>query len=151
MFQEKNSDPDVFELILDSMKEGDSSPSVLSSQNSNWNEPVEEGQLSVDVAEDKENVIVVSTMAGADSEKIEVYVHNDLLTIRGTRKRPLELNEKTECFHEECFWGPFSRTVVLPVDVKGDLARADYKNGILIIKIPKKQSNARIPVTVVED
>lgn len=119
------------------------------SQPLQWSMP-EEGQLAVDVLETETDVFVVSTLAGADSENIEISLHNDLLTIRGSRPE-LYFGQDVQFFHKECFWGKFSRTIVLPVDVKGDMARAEYKNGLLIITIPKQKHNARIPVTVVDE
>ena len=116
-----------------------------------WQPPQEEGQLCVDVADRGHELVVLSTMAGADREKIEVYLHNDLLTIRGVRHRPLPASDRLDYLHAECFWGPFSRTIVLPVEVQPHRARAEYKNGVLIVSIPKRQTDARIPVMIVEE
>ena len=110
----------------------------------------EEGQLSVDVLETAGDVVVISTLAGADMNNIEVSLHNDLLTIRGHRPEP-HVEGSVRYFAKECFWGKFSRTIVLPVDVKSDLAQAEYKNGVLTITIPKQSHNARIPVMIVDE
>ena len=110
----------------------------------------EEGQLSVDVLETQSDLIIVSTLAGANMENIEISLQNDLLTIRGTRREPY-FETDVRYFHKECFWGRFSRTIVLPVDVKTDLARAEYKSGVLTIIIPKQSQNARIEITVIDE
>lgn len=110
---------------------------------------LEEGQLALDVIDTDSALIVVSPMAGAVSEQIEVYIHHDLLTIRGVRLSPASQKNGTLLF-TECFWGKFSRSVVLPVDVYGERATATYANGILTIRIPKRQSASSIPVTIVE-
>lgn len=150
----KQPDSSVFEMILGTMG---NEPAKVQAKPSdfqlpeNWHEEHQEGQLAVDVAQTAKEVVIVSTMAGADTEKIEVYVHNDLLTIRGQRLSPVLQEVEDEYFHQECFWGKFSRTVVLPVDVKGDSARAEYKNGVLIVRIPKQKNEAKIPVMIVED
>jgi len=142
---------DVFEMILQAS--GDQ-PTAVKAQPSDlelpadWHEEHQEGQLAVDVAQTDTEVVVVSTMAGAVTDKIEVYLHNDLLTIRGERTSPLTSGDY---FHQECFWGKFSRTVVLPVDVKVDLSKAEYNNGVLTIKIPKQKTDTQIPVVIVED
>jgi len=145
----------VFELILDAQKSDSydlrkawASPSSLAVPEK-WAEDHHEGQLAVDVAETESELIVVSTMAGADADKIEVYVHNDLLTIRGFRISPVSVGANH--FHNECYWGRFSRTVVLPVEVKADLSNAEYKNGVLTIKIPKQKVDAKVPIVVVDD
>src|SRR3989339_1104007 len=115
---------------------------------SNWQAEHQEGELAVDVAQTEKEVIVVSTMAGAVGDKLEIYLHNDLLTIRGVRFSPLEKEKNLEHFHQECYWGKFSRTIVLPVDVKGEMARAEYRSGVLVVRIPKKKNEAKIPVIV---
>lgn len=119
--------------------------------NDEWHDQPQEGQLAIDVINTDSAIVVVSTMAGADSSNIEVYIHNDLLTIRGVRPKPMEESMETSYLYQECYWGKFSRTVVLPVDVKGDDACAEYKNGVLTIVIPKKNKDSRISVTIVED
>ena len=152
MVQKKKVSSPVFEMILDSM-EGDTGVvhASPSSEIGDWQVDHQEGQLSVDVGDTKEELIVVSTMAGADTSKMEVYVHNDLLTLRGYRSQPSAFQKVSHIYHEECYWGSFSRTIVLPVDVKADLANAEYTNGVLIVRIPKRHMNAKIPVTIVEE
>ncbi len=122
------------------------SPSHMAEQ---W-QMSEEGQLSVDVFETEDDLMIVSTLAGADVDNIEISLHNDLLTIRGNRPQPV-FEGDLHFFHKECFWGKFSRTVVLPRDVKGDMAHAQYKNGVLCVTIPKQQHHARIPVVIVDE
>lgn len=146
---------DVFEMILHPM--GDNAPVLAHAvprplaPMAEWQPPAEEGQLAVDVAETDKEIIVVSTMAGAALDKLEVCVHNDLLTIRGVRSSPLGRKDGLSYFHEECFWGVFSRSLVLPVDVRGEGARAEYKNGVLTVRIPKHKTEAKIPVRIVDD
>lgn len=145
---------DVFEMVLKSVGRGtDFANAVVSPKrfDAEWSADKQEGQLAVDVISTNTDIIVVSTMAGADPEQIEVYVHNDLLTIRGNRIMPVKERPDSNYLHKECFWGKFSRTVVLPVDVKGDNARAEYKTGVLTITIPRKKVDSRISVTIVED
>ncbi len=116
-----------------------------------WHENLEEGKLSVDVAHDEKNVYIVSTVAGALPDRIEVYIHNDLLTLRGERINPVGGKSYIEFYHSECFWGHFSRTIVLPVEVNGDAARAQYKNGILEITVPKRTQDRKISIEIVEE
>lgn len=108
-----------------------------------------EGQLAVDVAQTDDELIVVAAMAGTPPESIQLHLHNDLLTIRGERKSPL--NESSEHFYQECYWGKFSRSIVLPVDVKAELVRAEYNNGILVITLPKANPQNNIPIMVIEE
>lgn len=151
-----NQSKDVFEMILGSVNtnEAQATQAVRSSGDllSGWDEHVQEGQLAVDVLATAKEVVVVSTMAGATTESLEVYVRGDLLTIRGARACPFPDTSLEHIYHRECFWGPFSRTVVLPVPVEGGLARAEYIHGILTVTIPKKQTvENRIPITIVDE
>lgn len=109
----------------------------------------EEGQLSVDVFETKDDLFVVATMAGTKPEDIELHLQNDFLTIRGRRLPPVP--GPAQYFYEECYWGVFSRTIVLPVDVKGEEAQSEYRNGVLTIKIAKSHPHNSIPILIVEE
>jgi HSP20 family molecular chaperone IbpA len=108
-----------------------------------------EGQLAVDVAQTDTELIVVAAMAGTRPENIELHLHNDLLTIRGERLSPIGIS--SEHFNQECYWGKFSRSIILPVDVKADLAQAQYSNGVLTLRLPKAYHGNNIPIMVVED
>jgi HSP20 family protein len=109
----------------------------------------EEGQLSVDVSETPEELVIVATMAGTKPEDIELHLHNDFLTIRGRRLSPVP--KASQYFTTECYWGTFSRTIVLPVDVKADMGRSEYRNGVLAIYLPKAIVTSSIPIIVIED
>jgi len=100
-----------------------------------WNAAFEEGQLSVDIFREKNELVIRSTVAGAKPEDIDISVHGDLLTIRG--KREMERNvDEDDWYYRECYWGSFSRSVVLPYDVKTEQAEASLKNGVLEIRLP---------------
>lgn len=116
---------------------------------SDWQTPEEEGQLSVDVLQTPEEVIIMAAMAGTRPEDLSLHLHNDLLTIRGKRDFPCEKN--AEYFYQECFWGKFSRTIVLPVAVREESAQAEYRNGVLVIRLQKARSDNSIPILIVEE
>ncbi len=122
-----------------------------------WGSSQEEGQLSVDIFDTAEDIIVISTLAGAKQEDLDISIHNDLLTIRGSRQSPtepfLQKGQILEFFHNECFWGKFSRTIILPYDVKSELITATLQNGVLVIRLPKRDitNNTRIPITIIEE
>lgn len=141
----------IFEMILDVDPLEGAKAQAVPSQMEDWHTGHEEGQLAVDVLETKTDIVVISSIAGVETSSIELHIHNDLLTIRGTRPPPLDNSKIVNYFHEECFWGVFSRTIVLPVEVRVDSAQAEYKNGILIIRIPKQRGESRIPVIIVEE
>jgi len=114
-----------------------------------WELGHDEGQLSVDVGQQDNKLVIVATIAGAQPEDITVNIQNDLLTIRGKREREIELKED-DYFYRECYWGSFSRTIVLPVDVLTDEAVATFKNGVLTIVVPKESSKKKVPIKVME-
>lgn len=115
----------------------------------NEERPEEEGQLCLDVAETADEIIVIAPMAGAAPEELELHLYNDLLTIRGERRAPVPFGADYQ--HQETFWGRFSRTIVLPADVRHELAAAEYKHGVLVVRLPKVNASQSIPITVVEE
>jgi len=95
-----------------------------------------EGQLTIDVYQTPNEIVIKSTIAGVKPEDIDISITNDMITIKGRRQKDEEVKEE-DYYYQECYWGPFSRSVILPVDVEVDRADASMKNGILTIKLPK--------------
>lgn len=110
-----------------------------------WMPLPEEGQLSVDVFLAGRELVIRSPLAGVKLEDIDIAIHDDLLTIRGKRETEQEHRED-DWFYKECYWGSFSRSLVLPVDVHAEQAAASLQNGILEIRIPIRESAFRIPI-----
>lgn len=96
----------------------------------------QEGQLTVDVFQDDESIILQSTVAGVSPDDLDVSITNDMVTVRGERRRQYNIDVE-DYFYQECYWGTFSRSVILPVEIDADRAEAKIKNGILTIRIPK--------------
>lgn len=96
----------------------------------------QEGQLTVDVFQDDESIVVQSTIAGVTPENLDVSITNDMVTIRGERQRQYQADEE-DYFYQECYWGTFSRSIILPVEIDADRAEAKIKNGVLTVRIPK--------------
>lgn len=149
MAKEKKS---FFERITGAKKiedEGESTPVYSDDEeaemimNTNTASPTEEnwpsdaeGQLTIDVYQTENDVVIKSTIAGVKPEDLDVAINNDMITIKGERKNE-EVVENENYYYQECYWGSFSRSVVLPVDVIADKAEASLKNGILTIRLPK--------------
>lgn len=106
-----------------------------------------EGQLSVDVFQTKDSVIIKSTIAGVKPEDIDIAIDNDVITIRGERKLEESIKED-DYFYQECYWGSFSRSVVLPVEIQSDQVDASLKNGVLTVILPKTKKNKSVAVKV---
>ena len=103
-----------------------------------WESSQAEGQLSVDVYQTPADIVIKSTIAGVRPENLDIAITNDMVTVRGRR----EIEEpvvKDDYFYQECYWGPFSRSIILPVDVQTDKSIATLKNGVLTIKLPKSE------------
>lgn len=108
-----------------------------SNQNSD-NSDQDEGQLSIDVYETKNELIIVAPIAGVKMEDINLTVTEDILTIKG--QRSLDSNILDEDYLiQECFWGNFSRSIVLPTSVDSTKISANFKDGVLKISIPRTE------------
>jgi len=81
-------------------------------------------------------MIIQSTIAGVSPEDLDVSITNDMVTIRGERRRAYSVDQD-DYFYQECYWGTFSRSIILPVEIDADRAEAKIKNGVLTIRIPK--------------
>jgi len=99
-----------------------------------------EGQLTIDVYQTDTEIVIKSTIAGVKPEDLDVSISNDMLTIRGERKKEEQIAEENY-YYQECYWGMFSRSVILPVDVLVEKIEASMKNGILTIRLPKSDTN----------
>jgi HSP20 family protein len=95
-----------------------------------------EGQLTIDVYQTDNDIVIKSTIAGVKPEDLDVSINNDMVTIRGDRKNEEKI-ENENYYYQECYWGTFSRSVILPVEVLADKAEATMKNGILTLRLPK--------------
>src|SRR6056297_2562585 len=102
-----------------------------------WFKP--EGELTVDVYQDETNIFIQAPVAGVSSNNLDVTLEDDMIEIKGVRKDPSNNKEK-DYFHKECYWGAFSRKIILPASVNSDKAKAVLKNGVLIVEIPKVEN-----------
>jgi HSP20 family protein len=109
-----------------------------------WLEPV--GQLAVDVYQTEVELVIQSAIAGVRPEDLDISIEKDIVTISGERKKPLE--EKGDYFSQECYWGKFSKQIILPVEIDPNKIEATLKDGILTIRAPKlfKEKKRRIMV-----
>lgn len=96
----------------------------------------EEGQLTIDVYKDKDDIIVESAIAGINPDDLEINITEESVTIRGKRAKEKTISEK-DYYYQECFWGSFSRSIVLPQEIDPEKSVANFENGILTIRMPK--------------
>jgi HSP20 family protein len=93
---------------------------------------------AVDMYEDEDHIIVKAELPGVKKEDVSLSLTEDLLTIKGERKYEKE-EKKENFFRFEGCYGSFLRTLELPRPVKFEEARAEYKDGILKIMLPKAE------------
>ena len=95
-----------------------------------------EGELAVDVYQTPSAFTIESTIAGVNPEDIDISLTSDSITIKGKREK--EERIKTENYiHQECYWGRFTRSIILPQEIDPDRTQASIKNGVLKITLPK--------------
>lgn len=109
-----------------------------------------EGQLTIDVYQTPNEIVIKSTIAGVEPKDIDININNDMITIKGKRQKDEAIKEE-DYYYQECYWGSFSRSVILPVDVEADSAMASMKNGILTVKLPKAERAKIKKISIVEE
>ena len=135
LFKKKNNQTDT--SAADDFFSESSQAIKHQASNESWlEEDYEEGQLSVDVYQTSDKIVIQSTIAGVRPEDIDITVNNDMVTIRG--KREIDNTIKSEdYFIQECYWGGFSRSIILPAEIQSEKIEASLKNGVLTISLPK--------------
>ncbi len=110
-----------------------------------WLEP--EGQLTVDVYQTDTDLVIQSAVAGVKTEDLDISIEADAVLIRGNRKQPPETGERNY-FYQECYWGPFSRQIILPEETDPGRAQASIKEGVLTIRIPKIERTKKRKIVI---
>lgn len=116
-------------------------PQPMADDTDEWNEdePVA-GQLAVDVYETREKLVVKGRVAGVNKSDLDVSISDNTLTIKGTLSAGNE-EDVENYFLQECYWGEFSRSLVLPVPVKEEEIEAVLKDGVLTISFAKMKQD----------
>jgi len=97
----------------------------------------EVAQLAVDIRETNDKLIIIAPLAGVDPDDVRVEITEDVVIIDGERLLPIPEDGSDEYLVQECYFGPFSRSIVLPEMVNSKKARATFKKNVLILEIPK--------------
>jgi len=108
-----------------------------------------EGEIwpSVDVLEDKKNIIVKAEIPGMDPSDFDISISDNILTIKGEKKQEKEEKDKNFYMMERQY-GTFTRSITLPVEVNEEKVDASYKDGVLKIVIPKKKESKENKIKV---
>ncbi len=102
----------------------------------------QDGELVVDVYETSADFVVTAAIAGVQIKDLDISLEKDMMVIKGNRQDPCGHLDKNY-FYQECYWGPFSRKIVLPENIDIDSADAQMDKGVLTIKIPKSEPNVK--------
>ncbi|HOZ55980.1 MAG: Spore protein SP21 [Parcubacteria group bacterium ADurb.Bin316] len=151
---DKNKEMDEEEMLAEEaeeyFKDNEDSLLAIDEEEKKWMQTdYEEGQLSIDVYQTPDTIVVKSTIAGVKPEDIDISINNDLLTIRGRREMMEKIREENYLYRE-CYWGSFSRSIILPVEVEAEKIEAYLENGVLTVVLPKAKSAKQISIKVKE-
>jgi HSP20 family protein len=112
-----------------------------------WDGP--NGQLVVDVYETEKELVIQSAIAGIKNDQIDVSLENDILIIKGERDNPSK-DKGQRYFLKECYWGPFSKEIILPREIDTSRIDAKVKEGILTVRMPKIERSKNKKISVEE-
>ena len=102
---------------------------------------------AVDLYEDDSKYVVKAELPGVEKENIQINLTGRVLSLRGERGDDKEIKEE-KVYRRECSYGRFERTFTLPAEVDPDSIKADYKDGVLKIEIPKPEEQKPKQISV---
>lgn len=102
---------------------------------------------AVDIFEQQGNIVLKAELPGIDPKDVDIRLENNVLTLRGERKVDNEV--KRESFHRiERAYGTFARSFTLPSSVDQQSIKADYKDGVLKVVLPKREESKPKQITI---
>lgn len=102
--------------------------------------PIEKeyGQLSLDIFHLEKEIVILAPIAGVKEEDLTISITDDVLVIKGIRQNKYDVPEE-DYYTRECFWGNFSRSIVLPLEADTKNISAKFEHNVLEIHIPKTE------------
>lgn len=120
----------------------------LTDEERNWmEEENEEGELTIDMYQDEDNVVIQTMVAGVKPDDLDIDISRDMVTIKGKREASTIVDEE-DYFSKELYWGSFSRTITLPAEISIEEADASEKHGLLTIILPKTDKGRKAKLKV---
>ena len=135
----------VFKILKKKNSRAETSPK------NEWEEYAQEGEQAIDAFETDKEIVIQSPIGGISAKDINIAVEDGMLIIKGKRSKPRLASQNIKYFYQECFWGPFSKRIILPEEIDIKKAKASIKNGVLTLKIPKLKPKIRAQIEVVEE
>jgi HSP20 family protein len=153
MAKEKKS---FFERITGTVRMAEEQEEVKeekSVKGAKWEEEEDEdkeGELTVDVYQTADMIIIKAMIAGVRPEDLDISITRDMVTVKGKREEEKTAHDD-DYFMRELYWGSFSRTITLPEEIDVDEAEAIEKHGLLILKLPKldKKRQSKLKVKMI--
>lgn len=102
---------------------------------------------AVDIYEESDSLVVKAEIPGVDKEGITVDVKDRILTIKGERNKDNEVKED-KYYRREQTYGRFERAFALPAAVDPESIKAEYKDGVLKVTVPKPEQSKPKQITV---
>ena len=102
---------------------------------------------SVEVSEKENEILVRAEIPGLDPKDVDLSVENNNLILRGEKKREKK-DEKENYVHMECSYGMFNRIIPLRAEVDKDKVSANYKNGVLTVRLPKTSESRSKKISI---
>jgi len=147
----EDNDPEEEEIEVDidrrSLKKFNDAEKVVSQARLEEEFEEEDGELSVDVYQTQNEIIIEAMIAGVKPEDLQISITRDMVTIKGRRDGNTQILED-DYFYRELYWGSFSRSILLPHEIEIESVEAVEKHGLLIIRLPKvdKAKQAKVKV-----
>lgn len=143
--QNTDDDKDLFEELDDDLLKDDDAelPAEVADTpppDDAFEDAIVPGQLAVDVYQTKNEVVVMAPTPGVSKDNVELSLVDNTLTVRGSRTHS-ETVQEDNYFAQELHWGEFSRSIVLPTQVKEEGAEAELRDGMLMVRLPKTEQD----------
>lgn len=113
-------------------------------------QPVKPGQMAVDIYEQDGYYIIKAPIAGVRLSDIDIEVHDNIVTIRGTRNQTDDIANE-QYFLQECFWGEFERKVTLPFSVDAKKIKATFNKECILKLVIPKEDQQRVKVVRINE
>lgn len=137
-FEDEDQDEGFSEMSIPNSTEDEDSRDLL---------PEDSGQLSIDVINKEDEILIRAMIAGVKPQDLDVQISRDMVTIVGHREEEIEVGGE-DYYHRELYWGSFSRNILLPEEIDVETSEAREKHGLLEIRLPKIDKNRKTKLSV---
>jgi len=101
----------------------------------------------VDIFEEADHIVMTAELPGVEKDNIAIDVNGRVLTVKGERSSDNEVKEDNY-YRRERSYGRFERSFTLPAETDSEKIKAEYRDGVLTLNIPKPESSKKKQITV---